>query len=576
MVKETLDYDMKGTGADQGKYKFYVRAIDPSGETAEVEVTVTVTDANDAPKIMGSRTATEIGGGVDIPAAAPELWVMEQDSDDRNGDDQVDTKYDGGPDMAVPGVLGNRNVFTATDDDERGQITWTLRGDDSDDFELSSAGLEGPDEPIALRFKNTPDYEMPTDANGDSVYKVTLVASDGRSGGEDTRPLTIFVDNVHEQGMATLTAEGDDPDQPLIGMKVTAMVDDPDGGVAVVTWQWSRSMEGDTFSVIPEATMSSYTPERADTGRFLRVTATYIDTTSYMDEPETGVRDERVQGGDDPADPDPQVATTGDGVHNLELSAGEPVDSSSIHGRVYRVMATSANAVRVGPGDPTQAAAVEFSAASYERMVVENAEVNSIVGDPIMTIGAMLLKYDLDATETNDDAYFTVDNHGQIRVGEVAFPDVPAAGVMAVPDGATAPVMDDPELDFEGTNAFVLIVTATDTSDDTRKATARVTVRLNDLNERPYFDQESREAVMGDNSPIMYAESRSNRVVPLAATEPDGDSLRWEVTGADASAFEIRDVQDIASDGKDRRELHFKEQPDFETPDDGPRATSTT
>ena len=262
MVKETLDYDMKGTGADQGKYKFYVRAIDPSGETAEVEVTVTVTDANDAPKIMGSRTATEIGGGVDIPAAASELQVMEQDSDDRNGDDQVDTKYDGGPDMAVPGVLGNRNVFTATDDDERGQITWTLRGDDSDDFELSSAGLTGPDEPIALRFKNTPDYEMPTDANGDSVYKVTLVASDGSRGGEDTRPLTIFVDNVHEQGMATLTAEGDDPDQPLIGMKVTAMVDDPDGGVAVVTWQWSRSMEGNTFSVIPEATMGSYTPVR--------------------------------------------------------------------------------------------------------------------------------------------------------------------------------------------------------------------------------------------------------------------------------------------------------------------------
>ena len=207
---------------------------------------------------------------------------------------------------------------------------------------------------------------------------------------------------------------------------------------------------------------------------------------------------------------------------------------------------------------------------------MENAEVNSIVGDPIMATGAMPLEYDLDATETNDDAYFTVDNHGQIRVGEVAFPDVLAAGVMAVPDGATAPVMDDPELDFEGTNAFVLIVTATDTSDDTRKATARVTVRLNDLNERPYFDQESREAVMGANtSPIMYVESRSNRVVPLAATEPDGDSLRWEVTGADASAFEIRDVQDIASDGKDRVELHFKEQPDFETRGGG-RTKSTT
>ena len=92
------------------------------------------------------------------------------------------------------------------------------------------------------------------------------------------------------------------------------MVDDPDGGVAVVTWQWSRSMEGNTFSVIPGATMGSYTPEEADIGYFLRVTATYIDTTSDPDDPETGVRDERVQGGTDPAVPVPQVATTGDGV----------------------------------------------------------------------------------------------------------------------------------------------------------------------------------------------------------------------------------------------------------------------
>ena len=92
-----------------------------------------------------------------------------------------------------------------------------------------------------------------------------------------------------------------------------------------------------------------------------------------------------------------------------------------------------------------------------------------------------------------------------------------------------------------------------------------MTVSLNDLNEMPYFDMESRNAVMGANSPIMYAESRSNRVAPLAATEPDGDSLRWEVTGPDAPDFEIIDVQDIASDGKDRSGVALQgSQPDFE------------
>ena len=394
---------------------------------------------------------------------------------------------------------------------------------------------------------------MPTDANGDSVYKVTLVADDSR-GGVAMHHVTVFVDNVAEQGKITLMAEGVDPEQPLIGNKVTAMIDDPDGGVAPVTWQWARSRDGITnFSVIPGATMYSYTPEPADTGRFLRVTATYIDTTREMDDPETGVRDERVQKDDD-GDTAAKDATMGDGV---QPEAGD---------YVFRVMATSTNAVRVDPDDdPTQTAAVEFFEASYELTVVENAEVNTIVGGPVLAMGARFLAYDLDATGTNDAAYFIIDEHGQIRVREVAFQNNPLPdGVMDLPDGATAPGMDDPELDFEGTNAFVLIVTATDLNDETRTATARVTVRLSDLNETPYFDQESREAVTGDNSLIMYAESRSNRVAPLAATEPDGDDLRWEVTGADASDFEIRQVADIASDGKDRVELRFKSQPDFE------------
>ena len=45
---------------------------------------------------------------------------------------------------------------------------------------------------------------------------------------------------------------------------------------------------------------------------------------------------------------------------------------------------------------------------------------------------------------------------------------------------------------------------------------------------------------------------------------PDGDDLRWEVTGADAPDFRIVDTEDIASDGKDRVELHFMGQPNFE------------
>ena len=65
-------------------------------------------------------------------------------------------RYNGLP---VALALGNQNVFTAPDEDERGQIFWDLMGDDADDFVLTQGGQEGtlgtltgPDEPIALVF----------------------------------------------------------------------------------------------------------------------------------------------------------------------------------------------------------------------------------------------------------------------------------------------------------------------------------------------------------------------------------------------------------------------------------------
>ncbi len=111
--------------------------------------------------------------------------------------------YDGMPDMPTRSVPGGMNVFTADDEDARGQIFWDIKGEDVDDFELTSSspdpftGLRGPGEPIALKFKNDPDYENPTDENRDSVYKVTIVARDRFTGGlTDERPLTIFVVNI--------------------------------------------------------------------------------------------------------------------------------------------------------------------------------------------------------------------------------------------------------------------------------------------------------------------------------------------------------------------------------------------
>ena len=532
-VERTLDHDNNPDG-----YEFYVRAIDPSGETAEVMVTVIAADTNDAPVIMGSIAKSAAGTPPDAPS---ELHVYELDDDDEDA-------FSGGPDMLVlgrPGSgLGAKYIFTAMDEDARGQISWEIEGEDVDSFVLTSTGLSGPDEPIALMFRDPPDHEAPTDGNRDNVYKVTLVATDSH-GAVDSRPLTVFVDNVEELGKATLSEE-----QPLIGAPITATVEDVDGSVGIVTWQWMRATTTDsTFNIIPGATTPTYTPVEADGGYYLRAYATYIDSTSNEDDPLTSDADERTQKVDGGATV-PREATMLDG-------------SEAGSDRLYRVMVPSDYAVRVDSETSQKIAPPEFSVENFERMVVENAEVGTIVGEPVRVRvqSGVTFKYDLDATVTGDDRYFTIDaDSGQIRVGEVDFPNPLPAEVRSVPAGATAPDTDDPVLDYESANTFTLVVTATDIADSSRQTMTTVDVILENLNERPYFDRASREA---SASPKMYGEQRSNPIVQMAGVEPDGHDLRWEVTGDDASYFTIVDAEDI-DDGKDRVQLVFRSQPDYE------------
>ena len=548
-----------------GKYMFYVRATDPSNETAEVEVTVTATDANDAPKIMGSKAAD---AGVDVPTpdAPSELRVNEKDDD-------APATYTGGPDLLLLGKtgsgLGAKNVFTAQDEDPRGQIFWTLEGIDADVFALSSSsdqpntGLSGPDEPIALRFKEAPDYEKPTDSNKDSVYKVTMVATDS-SGGVDRRPLTVFVDNVNEQGEVTLSSG-----QPLNGTPITATVEDPDNGVAVVSWQWLKTESlapTATSSVILGATSGTYTPGTADNNHYLVVRAVYTDMTSMDDDSSTVNIDERTQ----KAGPAAQVP-----------------NANTATDKTYRVSATSTNAVRVDPAGPgTTKPAPEFASDSYDRDVAENSEYNSLVGAPVTAIAekGVTFEYNLDATVTKDNEYFTIDTAtGQIRVGQVTFPDPIPAGVSDTT--AAKPTHVDPTLDYEGVRTFELVVTAEDKSTTpSRKATATVNVALIDLNEAPYFDKDSRgrttattedpnnNRAVRKTKVIQYSETRTNEVIRLSAIDPDAStpagSLRWDVIGPDAADFYIKQDDDIAGSKKDRVELHFKSQPDFENPTD--------
>ena len=88
--------------------------------------------------------------------------------------------------------------YTATDPEEpTAQITqWSTSGTDGGDFVMNGQG--------ELRFRYTPDYERPADANRDNVYVFTVRASDGRVYGSFEE--TVTVTPVNEPPTITTTS----------------------------------------------------------------------------------------------------------------------------------------------------------------------------------------------------------------------------------------------------------------------------------------------------------------------------------------------------------------------------------
>jgi hypothetical protein len=143
-----LDYETKQT------YKVTVNATDSFGESATINVTITVTDVNEGPEISL--------GGLGISGKSSAKYP-------EHGTDPIDTYMASGP--------------------ESDNVTWSLGGDDAGDFSISRGG--------ELTFNTSPDYENPVDMDMDNVYMVTVMANDGTY--DAMRMVTVTVTNVDEQ-----------------------------------------------------------------------------------------------------------------------------------------------------------------------------------------------------------------------------------------------------------------------------------------------------------------------------------------------------------------------------------------
>ena len=139
-------------------------------------------------------------------------------------------------------------------------ITYRLLGTDMGSFAVSNTGQ------ITVDAGTVLDYETK------DTYSVVVRATD-TSSATASATVTISVTNVDETGMIILSST-----QPEVGVGLTAVLSDPDGGVSGATWSWAKSSDQSMWDDISAATSITYTPVAGDVGNHLRVTAMYKDT----------------------------------------------------------------------------------------------------------------------------------------------------------------------------------------------------------------------------------------------------------------------------------------------------------
>ena len=171
-TKSALDYETKNA------YAVTVTATNTSGRSTDIDVTIDVTDVEEAPELTGP--------------------------------DSIDYSENGVEQLAT----------YVAEDPEGAAVAWSLSGDDAGAFSITDG---------VLAFNEPPDYEAPADADGDNVYSLTVTASDGTN--RATLEVAVAVLNV--AGTEDTTPPG--PPNPA---ELSATPGDNPGEVALVVHQF--------------------------------------------------------------------------------------------------------------------------------------------------------------------------------------------------------------------------------------------------------------------------------------------------------------------------------------------------
>ncbi len=468
-------------------------------------------------------------------------------------------------------------AINVTDGDTKQTITLMLSGADESKFTLTPEG--------ELTFNTAPDFEMPTDMGGNSVYEVTITATDnGTPVMTATQILTITVTDVNEhapvfEGEATATVSYAEN-----GTTVVTTVDVTDGDTKqTITLtlsgadesKFSISQAGElTFNTAPDFEMAT----DMETDNMYEVTITATDNGM-------------------PAEMATQTLT----ITVTDVNEHAPVFASAATPIDYPENASATvTTVDVTDGDTKQTITLTLSGADESKFSISQAgeltfktapdyenpaNTNNVYvvtvtatdnGTPEMTATQTLTITVTDVANENAPVFtggatatVSYAENGTTTVTTVATTDMDSeqtvsftltggdddskftltpAGVLtfnAVPD------FESPA-DMDADNVYEVTVTATDGQTLPMTATQTLTITVTDVNEHA--------PVFTSGATVTYAENATTAVTTVGATDTDaGQTVTFTLTGgADVGLFSITPAG----------VLTFNVAPDFEMPTD--------
>ena len=591
IVKHPLDFET------QSVYEVTVRVSDDRNASDDVDVTITITNVDEAGMVSVSLEQPAVGAALTVSLSDPDgsvsdiSWQWAASSDGSNWSDISGANSDSYTPVAddvgiylratasytdrhgsgrsthavmerqtaqrAPSFEGDVTLLTVDENTPPGTLvgdaiiatdpdgdilTYSLSG-----TEASSFVIDGSTGQITVGSGTMVDYE-----SGPARHTVIVSVHDGRDayGNDDSTiddriEVSIDVSNVDEAGTVSVS-----PEQPESGTALTASLSDPDGSLSDISWQWAASSDGSNWSDISGANSDSYTPVADDVGIYLQATASYTDghgsgrSAHAVMERQTAQRDPSFEGGvtlltvDENTPPgtlvgDAITATDPDGDILTYSLSGTEASSFVIDG--------STGQITVGSGTM-----VDYeSGPARHTVIVSVHDGRDAYGNDDSTID--------DRIEVSIDVS-NVDEAGTVSVS----PEQPESGTaltasLSDPDGSLSDISWQWAASSDGSNwsdisgansdsytpvaddvGIYLQATASYTDGHGSGRSAHAVMERQTAQRDPSFEGGVTLLTVDENTPPGTLVGDA-----ITATDPDGDILTYSLSGTEASSFVI-------------------------------------